>query len=542
MIQRAPKDVRPAPAPVLNDSGIPLRAAYGPSDVAPGLASRLGEPGGYPFTRGLHPQGYRLQPWTMRQYAGFGTARETNERFKTLLAQGQTGLSVAFDLPTQIGYDSDHPLAEGEVGRVGVAIDSLADMEVLFADLPLERISTSMTINATAPILLAMYVALAAKQGVPLDRLAGTTQNDILKEYVARGTWIFPPRPSLRLAVDLIAYAAQHLPRWNPISCSGYHIRDAGATAVQEMAFAVANALAYVEATLARGVAIDTFAPRISWIFNTHNDFFQEIAKFRALRRMWARLMRERYGAENPRSWMLRTHSQTGGVTLPAQQPENNVARAAFQAMAAALGGVQSLALSCYDEALALPTDFAQQLALRTQQILAHETGIRRVADPLGGSWYVEWLTDRLEAEALEQLAQIERLGGAVAAIEQRRMQRAIEAAAWAEQRAVEAGERVVVGVNRYAETGNGHGPGLQGELFRLDAAASTRQCEALARLRRERDGGAVAARLAALRCAAADAAANLMPVILDAVRVYATVGEISDALRDVFGVHRERN
>lgn len=512
---------------------------YTAADVPDADASAPGE---YPYTRGIHAEMYQKRLWTMRQYAGMGTAAETNARFKALLEHGQTGLSTAFDLPTQLGLDSDDSRALGEVGQVGVAIDSLADMEDLFAGIPLDRVSTSMTINAPAAALVAMYVAVAEKQGVPAAAVSGTAQNDVLKEFVARGTFIHPPRPSLRLAVDLIAWCAREAPKFNAISVSGYHMRDAGLDLVREMAFALANAIAYVEATVARGIAVDEFAPRISWIFNTHNGFLEEVAKYRALRRLWATLMRERFTAKDPKSWMLRTHSQTGGVTLPAQQPENNVARAAFQAMAAALGGVQSLALSCYDEALALPTDFAQQLALRTQQILAHETGIRRVADPLGGSWYVEWLTDRLEAEALEQLAQIERLGGAVAAIEQRRMQRAIEAAAWAEQRAVEAGERVVVGVNRYAETGNGHGPGLQGELFRLDAAASTRQCEALARLRRERDGGAVAARLAALRCAAADAAANLMPVILDAVRVYATVGEISDALRDVFGVHRERN
>jgi len=515
---------------VLNDAGIPLQPFYGE-----------GAPGAYPFTRGLHPDGYRKQLWTMRQYAGFGTPASTNVRFKRLLSQGQTGLSVAFDLPTQMGYDSDHAFADGEVGRVGVAVDSLRDMEQLFDGIPLDRISTSMTINATAPILLAMYVAVAEKQGVPAAKISGTVQNDILKEYVARGTYIFPPRPSLRLAVDLIAYAARELPRFNPISCSGYHIRDAGSTAVQEMAFALANATAYVEATIARGVAVDDFAPRISWIFNTHNDFFQEIAKFRALRRMWARTMRQQFGATNPRSWMLRTHTQTGGVTLRAQQPENNVVRAAFQAMAAALGGVQSMALSCFDEALALPTEFAQQLALRTQQILAHETGITRVADPLGGSAYVEWLTDRLEADAAALLNQVERMGGAVAAIEQQFMQRAIETAAYAEQRAVEAGEQVVVGLNRHTDSVAGAGLGTQGELFRLDAAEAGSQIAALDALRRQRDAAAVRDALAALRAAAAHPDADLMPPILAAVRTYATVGEISDALRAVFGTHRER-
>lgn len=395
-----------------------------------------------------------------------------------------------------------------------------------------------MTINATASILLAMYVVVAEKQGVRPDQVSGTVQNDILKEYVARGTYVFPPRPSLRLAVDVIVYAGRELPRFNPISCSGYHMRDAGSTAVQEMAFALANAQAYVEATLARGVAIDTFAPRISWIFNTHNDFFQEIAKFRALRRMWARIVREKYGATNPKSWMLRTHTQTGGVTLRAQQPENNIVRAAYQALAAALGGAQSMALSCFDEALALPTEFSQQLALRTQQVLAHETGIRNVADPLGGSYYLEWLTDRLEAEANALLAEIERLGGAVAAIEQNFMQRAIERAAYAEQKEIESGERPIVGLNCHTDTTGGWG--LQGELFRLDEAAAREQQESLGRVRARRDALAVATRLETLRTAAADDGADLMRPILDAVRAYATVGEISDAMRQVFGLHCE--
>jgi methylmalonyl-CoA mutase N-terminal domain/subunit len=533
-----PPDRSPATADVVNDCGMPLAPYYGPNDVAPGVEARTGVPGQYPFTRGLRDDGYRQQLWTMRQYAGFGTPVSTNARFKRLLEQGQTGLSVAFDLPTQMGYDSDHAMAGGEVGRVGVAIDSLRDMETLFDGIALDRISTSMTINATAPILLAMYVLVAEKQGVPPGRISGTVQNDILKEYVARGTWIYPPRASLRLAVDVIAYAARRLPRFNPISCSGYHMRDAGSTAVQEMAFALANATAYVEATLARGVAVDDFAPRISWIFNSHNDFFQEIAKFRALRRMWARLMRERWGATQPRSWMLRTHTQTGGVTLRAQQPENNVVRAAYQAMAAALGGVQSMALSCFDEALALPTEFSQQLALRTQQILAHETGIRRVADPLGGSWYVEWLTDRLEAEATALMAEIAAAGGAVAAIEQRLMQGAIERAAYREQQEIESGARPIVGLNCHSDSTPGFS--LQGELFRLDEQAAIAQGDSLARVRNERDAAAVSASLAALGAAARDASADLMAPILAAVRAYATVGEISDALRQVFGVHHE--
>jgi methylmalonyl-CoA mutase N-terminal domain/subunit len=534
-----PPPDRTATAPdVVNDSGVPLAPYYGPGDVAGGLEARAGAPGQYPFTRGLHAEGYRQQLWTMRQYAGFGTPAATNARFKRLLAQGQTGLSVAFDLPTQMGYDSDHAMADGEVGRVGVAIDSLRDMETLFDGIALDRISTSMTINATAPVLLAMYVAVAEKQGVAPDRIAGTVQNDVLKEYVARGTYIYPPRPSLRLAVDVIAYTARCLPRFNPISCSGYHIRDAGSTAVQEMAFALANATAYVEATLARGVAIDAFAPRISWIFNTHNDFFQEIAKFRALRRMWARMVRERWGAVQPRSWMLRTHTQTGGVTLRAQQPENNVVRAAYQAMAAALGGVQSMALSCFDEALALPTEFSQQLALRTQQILAHETGIRRVADPLGGAWYVEWLTDRLEAEATALLSEIDASGGAVAAIEQRVMQRAIETAAYREQQEIESGARPIVGLNCHTDSAAGFG--LQGELFRLDEEAARTQRESLARVRLERDPAVMQSALVQLAAAARDTDADLMAPILAAVRAYATVGEISDTLRGIFGVHHE--
>ena len=525
---------------IVNDSGLPLLPSYDAGDVAPGLEARLGAPGTYPFTRGLHAEGYRQQLWTMRQYAGFGTPSATNARFKRLIEQGQTGLSVAFDLPTQMGYDSDHPMADGEVGRVGVSIDSLHDVETLFDGIPLGRISTSMTINATAPILLAMYVVAAEKQGVPRDRLAGTVQNDILKEYVARGTYIYPPRPSLRLAVDVIAYAARELPRFNAISCSGYHIRDAGSTAVQEMAFALANAMAYVDATLERSVPIDDFAARISWIFNTHNDFFQEIAKFRALRRMWARIMRDKYGATNPRAWMLRTHTQTGGVTLRAQQPENNIVRAAFQAMAAALGGVQSMALSCFDEALALPTEFSQQIALRTQQILAHETGLRKVADPLGGAYYIESLTDQLEAEATALLDEIARRGGAVAAIEQRFMQTEIERAAYAEQLAIESGDQPVVGLNCHADTVAGTGLGLQGELFRLDDAAAEAQRASLARVRLQRDAAAVSDALGALSAAARDERADTMQLVLTAVRAYATVGEISDTLRSVFGVQQE--
>ena len=400
---------------VTTTSGIALRPFYTSKDLD---GCHEEQPGSYPFTRGLFDTGYRSKLWTMRQYAGFGTARQSNERFHYLLKQGQTGLSVAFDLPTQMGYDSDHPFAEGETGKVGVAVDSLKDMEVLLEGIPLDRVTTSMTINSPAAILLAMYIAVAEMQGVSKEKLNGTVQNDILKEYVARGTYIFPPRPSVRLAADLMAYCAVNVPRWNAISVSGYHIRDAGSTAVQEMAYSLSIARAYVDAVLERGLTIDDFAPRISWIFNTHNDFFQEIAKYRALRRIWARLMKEGYGARSDRSCMLRTHTQTGGSTLTTQQPENNIVRAAFQALSAVLGGVQSMALSCFDEGLAIPTEFAQQIALRTQQIIAYETEVTQVADPMAGSYYVECLTDELERMTMQEMERIEAMGGAIAAVE----------------------------------------------------------------------------------------------------------------------------
>ena len=427
-------------------SSTETRRLYTPLDIADVDYMRdIGFPGEYPYTRGIHPTGYRGRLWTFRQYAGYETAEETNKRFKFLLQEGQPGLSVAFDLPTQLGYDSDDPQARGEVGKVGVAIDTLADMETLFDGIPLDRVSTSMTINAPAAVLVAMYAAVAEKQGVPLAEVSGTVQNDILKEYVARGTYIYPPRPSLRLAADLIAWCAREMPKFNSISISGYHIRDAGSTAVQEMAFTFANAMAYIDAVLERGVDIDDFGPRISWIFNTQNNFFEEVAKYRALRRMWARIMRERYGAKDPRSWMFRTHVQTGGATLTAQQPELNIVRAAIQALATVLGGVQSLALSCYDEALCLPTEEAQRIAVRTQQIIAYETGVTDTVDPLGGSYYVEWLTGELERQAWEYIHRIEDMGGAIAAIESGYMQREIQEAAYAQQRAVDEGRKVVV-------------------------------------------------------------------------------------------------
>ncbi len=513
-------------------SGIPVERLYLPPD-APSTEG-LGFPGEYPYTRGIHPTMYRGQFWTIRQYAGVGTAEESNGRFRFLLSQGQTGLSVAFDLPTQLGLDSDAPEAAGEVGQVGVAIDSLRDMEILFAGIPLDRVTTSMTINAPAAVLVAMYVAVGERQGLSPEVLAGTVQNDILKEYVARGTYIFPPRPSLRLAADLIAYCAERVPRFNPISISGYHMREAGATAVQEIAFTFANAAAYIREVTSRGILVDRFAPRISWIFNTHSDFFEEVAKYRALRRLWARLMRERFGATDPRSWMFRTHTQTGGSTLTAQQPENNIVRAALQALSAVLGGVQSMALSCYDEALALPTEAAQRLAVRTQQILAHESGVADTVDPLAGSYYVEALTDELERRAEALLNEVEAMGGAVVAIERGLMQKAIQEEAYRFQREVEAGRRIVVGVNAFTDETAPPPP----PLFRVNAEVAERQHERLSALRRERDVADVTRSLAALRDVA-QGDANLLLPILDAVKAYATVGEICGVLREVFGTYR---
>ena len=515
-------------------SSLDVARLYTPLDVADLDYGRdLGFPGEYPFTRGVQPTMYRGRLWTMRQYAGFGTAEESNRKFRYLLEQGQTGLSVAFDLPSQLGYDSDDPMAIAEVGQVGVAIDSLADMETLFDGIPLERVSTSMTINAPAAVMLAMYVAAGEKQGTPATQLRGTVQNDVLKEYVARGTYIFPPGPSVRLAADVMEWCAREAPRWNAISVSGYHIRDAGSTAAQEIGFAFANARAYVEAALARGLAIDEFAPRISWIFNTHNHFFEEAAKYRALRRLWARMARERYGASDPRSLALRTHTQTGGSTLMAQQPENNIVRAAIQTLAAVAGGVQSIALSCFDEALALPTDEAQRIALRTQQIVAHETGAADTVDPLAGSYYVERLTNDLERQARAIMDEVEGMGGAVAAIESGWMQNQIAEASWRHQRRVDEGDEVVVGVNDYREGGE-----QPQTIFSVDRRLVDEQLARLARHRRERDAEAVAAALAALRAACAGDA-NLMPPILGAVRAYATLGEICGAMREVFGEYR---
>jgi methylmalonyl-CoA mutase N-terminal domain/subunit len=514
-------------------SSTDVEPLYTPADVADIDYDRdVGYPGEYPYTRGIQPTMYRGRLWSIRQYAGYGTPAETNERFKFLLKEGQPGLSVAFDLPTQLGYDSDAELAAGEVGKVGVAIDTLADMETMFDGIPLDQVSTSMTINAPAPVLVAMYAVVGQKQGVAQDRIAGTAQNDVLKEYVARGTYIYPPQASLRLAADLMAYCARELPRFNAISISGYHMRDAGCTAVQEIAFTFANAIAYVAAAVERGVAVDDIGPRISWIFNTQNNFLEEIAKYRALRRMWAKIMKERFGAGDPRSLMLRTHVQTGGATLTAQQPEVNIIRTTLQGLATVLGGVQSLALSCYDEALALPTEQAQRIAVRTQQIIGYESGVTDSADPLGGSYYIESLTTELEAGAWEYLHRIEDMGGAIAAIESGYVGREIQEASYAYQKAIDDGHKVIVGVNRFVEDGDGRQP-----IFRPDPASERAQIERLNKVRADRDKAAVKASLAALTDACRDGAgANLMYPIVEAVKAYASVGEISDAMRAAFG------
>ena len=495
---------------------------------------KLGYPGEFPFTRGIHPGMYRSRLWTMRQYAGFASAEESNKRYHFLLSQGTTGLSVAFDLPTQMGYDADHPLSEGEVGKVGVSISSLEDMEALLKGLPLDRISTSMTINATAAILLALYIAVARKQGIDSKKLSGTIQNDILKEYIARGTYIYPPQQAMRIVTDIFDYCAQHLPRWNTISISGYHIREAGSTAVQEVAFTLANAISYVQAALDTGLNVDTFAGQLSFFFNSHNNLFEEVAKFRAARRMWATLMRDRFHAQDPRSMMLRFHTQTAGSTLTAQQPENNIIRTAYQALAAVLGGTQSLNTNAKDEALSLPTQESAQVALRTQQVLAYETGVADVVDPLAGSYYVEYLTNTIEERAWEYIHKIDALGGSVRAIEQGFLQAEIEQAAYDYQRALELGQAVVVGVNRFT-TEQDERP----TLHRVDPAVGKHQAAKLAALRQRRDNEQVAQKLQTLKDAASGKA-NLMPLIIEAVEVYATLGEISDALRQVFGEQGE--
>ena len=517
------------------ESGIEVKPVYGPEDLGEDFdyAERLGDPGEYPYTRGVYPNMYRGRPWTMRQYAGFGTAAETNARFKYLIENGQTGLSVAFDLPTQMGRDSDNELALGEVGKVGVAIDSLLDMRDLFDGIPLKAVSTSMTINATAAILLLLYALVAEEQGVGREDVTGTTQNDILKEYLARGTYIYPPAPSMRITTDLFAYCASELPRWNTISISGYHIREAGSTAVQELAFTLSNAIAYVEAALDAGLEVDGFANRLSFFFNAHNDLFQEVAKYRAARRMWARIMKERFGATDERSLKLRFHTQTAGSSLTAQQAENNVVRTTVQALSAVLGGTQSLHTNAFDEALALPTERSARLALRTQQILAHEADLTGTADPLAGSYYVEALTDAVEEEAWEYVRQIDEIGGSVKAIEKRFMQREIEEVAFRYQREVEKGERIIVGVNRY---GSVEDPDM--ELHSVDEAILERQTGRLAELKVARDNAAVERALADLK-RAAEGTDNLLYPMKEALSNLATVGEVSDTLRGVFGQYR---
>ncbi|MFL5590620.1 MAG: methylmalonyl-CoA mutase [Ktedonobacteraceae bacterium] len=495
---------------------------------------KLGYPGEYPFTRGIHPGMYRSRLWTMRQYAGFGTAEESNKRYHFLLSQGTTGLSVAFDLPTQMGYDADHPLSAGEVGKVGVSISSLEDMETLLYGLPLERISTSMTINATASILLALYIAVAKKQEMEIGKLSGTVQNDILKEYIARGTYIYPPRHSMRIITDLFRYCGEHLPRWNTISISGYHIREAGATAVQEVAFTLSNAISYVQAAVDADLNVDRFAGQLSFFFNSHNNLFEEVAKFRAARRMWAHIMRERFHAQDPRSMMLRFHTQTAGSTLTAQQPDNNIVRTAYQALAAVLGGTQSLHTNSKDEALSLPTEEAVRVALRTQQILAYESGVADVVDPLAGSYYVESLTNAIEEKAWEYIEQIDALGGSVHAIERGYMQAEIEQVAYEYQHALEEKRAVVVGVNRFVSENE-----VRPALLQVDPEVGKRQATKLAALRQRRDNERVRQTLTALERGAAGTE-NLLPLIIDAVEAYATLGEISDAMRHVFGEQHE--
>jgi methylmalonyl-CoA mutase N-terminal domain/subunit len=516
-------------------SGIPLDRIYTPADVPVDYLQDLGFPGEYPFTRGVQPTMYRGRLWTMRQYAGYATAEESNARYRYLLAQGQTGLSVAFDLPTQLGYDADDPLASGEVGKVGVSISSLDDMRVLFNGIPLDQISTSMTINAPAAILLAMYIAVAKEQGVDPKRLRGTVQNDILKEYIARGTYIFPPRPSMRLVTDLIRYCATEVPEWNTISISGYHIREAGSTAVQEVAFTLANGIAYVQAAIEAGLDVDAFAPRLSFFFNAHNDFLEEVAKFRAARRLWARIMRERFGAKDPRSCMLRFHTQTAGCTLTAQQPELNVIRVTLQALAAVLGGTQSLHTNSLDEALWLPTEESVRIALRTQQIIAHESGVANTVDPLAGSYVVEYLTNEIECQAQAYIEKIDAMGGVLVAIERGYIQQEIADAAYRYQQAVEKGERIVVGVNAYQIAEEAR------RLKRLvvDPAVEARQRERLAALRARRDAERVSAMLARVEAAARAPDQMLMPLFIAAVEADCTLGEICGVLRRVWGEYR---
>jgi methylmalonyl-CoA mutase N-terminal domain/subunit len=517
--------------------GLPIRRLYGPDDIeSVDYLKDIGFPGEYPFTRGVQPTMYRGRFWTMRQYAGFASAEESNERYRYLLSQGTTGLSVAFDLPTQIGYDSDDPMAQGECGKVGVAIDSLQDMEILFDQIPLDKVSTSMTINAPASVLLAMYICVGEKQGVPMDVLSGTIQNDILKEYIARGTYIFPPKPSMRLITDIFEFCSENVPKWNTISISGYHIREAGSTAAQEVAFTLADGIAYVEAAGKKGLDPNVFGERLSFFFNAHNDFLEEVAKFRAARRMWARIMKDRFGVHNPKAQMLRFHTQTGGSTLTAQQPENNIVRVTIQALAAVLGGTQSLHTNSMDEALALPSEKSVGIALKTQQIIAYESGVTNTVDPLGGSYVVESLTNEIEKKALEYIGQIDDMGGMLTAIEKGYVQKHIQDAAYDYQRSVEAKETIVVGVNKFQIKED------KGEmnLLSVDASVGERQIAKLRKLKESRDNIAVKNVLDDIRAAAADESTNLMPLIINAVRSYATEGEICGVLRNVFGEYTE--
>ncbi|MFO7982761.1 MAG: methylmalonyl-CoA mutase family protein [Desulfuromonadales bacterium] len=515
-------------------SEIEIERVFLPQTEQPDYMEKLGFPGEYPYTRGVQPTMYRGRFWTMRQYAGFGTAKESNERYRYLLEHGTSGLSVAFDLPTQMGFDSDHSFADGEVGKVGVAIDSLADMEVLFDGIPLDKVSTSMTINATAAVLLCMYIAVAEQQGVPSDKIMGTIQNDILKEYMARGTYIYPPQESMRIITDIFAYCKDHVPKWNTISISGYHIREAGSSAAQEIAFTLADGIAYVDAAIKAGQDVDEFAPRLAFFFNAHNNLFEEVAKFRAARRLWAKIMKERFGAKNPKSLMLRFHTQTAGCTLTAQQPDNNIMRVTIQALAAVLGGTQSLHTNSRDEAMALPTEESVRIALRTQQVIANESGAADSADPLAGSYMVESLTDQLEELANGYIQKIDDLGGATEAISRGFQQKEIQDSAYAYQKAIESNDEIIVGVNKYVvEEGPPEG------LLKIKPEVEVAQKKALASVKADRDNASVQQKLARLK-EAAEGTENLLPHILEAVKVYATLGEISDALREVFGEHQE--
>ena len=518
----------------VSDSGIPIPTVVTPADRAREDARELGLPGQFPYTRGVQPTMYRGRLWTMRMFAGFGTPADTNQRFKYLMAHGTTGLSTAFDMPALMGYDADHAMSRGEVGKEGVAISTLRDFEILFDGIPLDQVTTSMTINASAIVALCMYIAVAEKQGVPMEKLGGTIQNDMLKEYIAQKEWIVPPRPAVRIVVDMIDFCSRHMPRWHPVSISGYHIREAGATAVQELAFTLADGIGYVEECVKRGMAVDDFAARLSFFWDVHNDFFEEIAKFRAARRIWARVMRDRFGARDPRSWQLRTHAQTAGVSLTAQQPYNNVVRTALQGLAAVLGGTQSLHTNSLDETYALPTEESVTLALRTQQLIAHESGVDRVVDPLGGSYYVEYLTDEMEKRALDYIRRIDEMGGIIRAVEEGFPQKEIGESAYRFQREIEDGERLIVGVNAFQS--DRHEPI---EILKIDERVAEEQVARLEKVKSERNAAAVSAALARVE-AACRGTENLMPPVLEAVKSYATLGEISDVFRKVWGQYRE--